>query len=95
MDNLPEDTKEIVNIASDVDIIKVETEFAEIKLESHNEVNLQPKGTAFGVKVAKEENDSITPSLTFDTKKLKEENKNINSEELIDTAIEEYLNQIS
>lgn len=94
MDNLPADAKDVVNIASDVDILKVENDLAEIKLESHNEINLQPKGTAFGVKVAKEE-ESIVPSLTFDTKKLKQKQKDIDSEELVDSAIEDYLNSIS
>jgi hypothetical protein len=71
----------------------VDTEFGEIKLNSHDSVEIQPKGTPFGAKVKVEDNGSITPTLTFDTKKMREPKKNINPEEILDDALEEFFNE--
>jgi hypothetical protein len=93
MSNLPEKPEEIIDLVAKSQYLKVNTEIGEIKLEAHNEVNLQPKGTPLGVKLKLEETGDITPTITFDTKKLREPSKNINPSEIVDNAIEEYLNE--
>ena len=48
MSNLPEDPEEIIDLVAKSQYLKVNTELGEIKLEAHNEINLQPKGTPLG-----------------------------------------------
>ena len=91
MDNLP-DEKGTLDIISKSGYLKVENEDLSISLESHNQVNIQPKGSVFGAKVKVEEDGSITPTLTFDTKKLREPRKNIDAKQMLDDALEEYWN---
>ena len=92
MSNLPEDPEQVIDLVAKSQYLKVNTELGEIKLEAHNEINLQPKGTPLGVKLKLEETGDITPTITFDTKKLREPAKKINPSEIVDNAIEEYLN---
>lgn len=92
MENLPDKPEDIIDIASRAGYLKVENEDLSISLEAHNQVNIQPKGTIFGAKIKVEDNGTITPTLTFDTKKLREPRKDINVKELLDDAIENYLN---
>ena len=94
IDNLPEDSEEIIDIIAKAGYLKVETELGEIKLNSHNSVEIQPKGTPFGAKIKVEENGTVTPTLTFDSKKLREPSKKINAKEILDQAIEDYLNEV-
>jgi hypothetical protein len=90
IDNLPEEPEEIVDIISRAGYLKVENELGEIKLNSHNSVEIQPKGTPFGVKVRVNNDGSITPTLTFDTKKLRDPKKNIDIKQLLDDAIDDF-----
>ena len=92
MSNLPEEPEEIIDLVAKTQYLKVNTELGEIKLEAHNQINIQPKGTPLGVKLKLEETGDITPTITFDTKKLREPAKKINPSEIVDNAIEEYLN---
>jgi hypothetical protein len=92
MSNLPEEPEEIIDLVAKSQYLKVNTELGEIKLEAHNQVNIQPKGTPLGMKLKLEETGDITPTITFDTKKLREPAKKINPSEIVDNAIEEYLN---
>ena len=48
IENLPEDPEEIIDIAAKAGYLKVKTELGDIKLNSHNSVEIQPKGTPFG-----------------------------------------------
>lgn len=89
-ENLPQEPEEILDIASKAGYLKVDTELGDIKLNSHNSVEIQPDGTIFGTKIKVEENGSITPSLTFDTKKLNEPKKNIDTKQLLDDAIDDF-----
>jgi hypothetical protein len=93
MSNLPEDPEQVIDLVAKSQYLKVNTELGEIKLEAHNEINLQPKGTPLGVKLKLEETGDITPTITFDTKKLREPCKNIDPCEIVDNAIEEYLSE--
>jgi hypothetical protein len=92
MSNLPEDPKDIVDLVSKTEYLKINSELGKIKLEAHNQVNIQPKGTPLGMKLKVEQTGDVTPTLTFDTKKLKEPIKKINSSEIVDNAIEDYMN---
>ena len=93
IDNLPEEPEEIVDIAAKAGYLKVKTELGDIKLNSHNSVEIQPKGTPFGAKVKVENNGSVTPTITFDTKKLRDPKKNIDAKQMLDDALEDFLNE--
>ena len=93
IDNLPEDEKDIIDLTARAGYLKVDTDVGEIKLNSYNQVEIQPKGTIFGTKVKVEDNGNITPTLTFDTKKLREPKKNIDTKQLLDDALEDFWNE--
>ena len=93
IDNLPEEPEEIIDIAAKAGYLKVKTELGDIKLNSHNSVEIQPKGTPFGAKVKVENDGSVTPTLTFDTKKLREQRKNIDAKQMLDDALEDFFNE--
>ena len=90
IENLPEEPEEIVDIVAKVGYLKVENDLGEIKLNSHNSIEIQPKGTPFGAKVKVNNDGSLTPTLTFDTKKLREPKKNIDTKQLLDDAIDDF-----
>jgi hypothetical protein len=92
MNNLPEEPEEIIDVAAKTHYLKVENELGEIKLEAHNQVNFQPKGTPLGMKLKVEETGDITPTITFDTKKLREPSKIIDTKQIVDKALEDYEN---
>jgi hypothetical protein len=92
MSNLPEDPKDIIDLVSKIEYLKINSELGEIKLEAHNQVNIQPKGVPFGTKLKLESDGKVTPTITFDSKKLRTPKVNINAKQMLDTAIEEYLN---
>jgi hypothetical protein len=93
IENLPEEPEEIVDIAAKAGYLKVENKLGEIKLNSHNSVEIQPKGTPFGTKIRVNNDGSLTPTLTFDTKKLREPKKNIDTKQLLDDAINDFWEQ--
>jgi hypothetical protein len=93
IDNLPEEPEEIIDIAAKAGYLKVKTELGEIKLNSHNSVEIQPKGTPFGAKIKVNNDGSLTPTLTFDTKKLREPKKQIDVKQMLDDALEDFLNE--
>jgi hypothetical protein len=90
IENLPEEPEEIVDIVTKAGYLKVENELGEIKLNSHNSVEIQPKGTPFGAKVKVNNDGSLTPTLTFDTKKLREPKKNIDTNKMLEDAINDF-----
>lgn len=92
-ENLPEEPEDIVDIASKAGYLKVSTDIGEIKLNSYNQVEIQPKGTIFGAKLKVEENGEVSPMLTFDTKKLRDPKKDIDPKQLIDDALENFWNE--
>lgn len=91
IENLPDDEKDIINIAAKAGYLKVETEVGDIKLNSYNEVELQPKNIPFGAKIKVNPDGSVTPTLTFDTKKLRDPKKHIDPKSVVDNALEEFL----
>ena len=92
MSNLSEEPEDIVDLVSKTECLKINTELGEIKLEAHNRVNIQPDETLFGIKIEVEESGDVKPTLTFDTKKLREPRKNIDAKQMLDDAIEDFLN---
>jgi hypothetical protein len=89
-ENLPQEPEKIVDIVAKVDYLKVDTEIGNVKLNSYNSVEVQPDGTIFGTKIKVEESGNITPTLTFDTKKLRGPKKNIDTKQLLDDAIDDF-----
>lgn len=86
----PQEPEDIINVAAKAQYLKVDTDVGEIKLNSYNSVEIQPDGTIFGTKIKVEEDGNITPTLTFDTKKLREPKKNIDTKEILDDAINDF-----
>jgi hypothetical protein len=92
IENSPQGPEEIIDIAARAGYLKVKTELGEIKLNSHNSVEIQPKGTPFGAKVKVNNDGSLTPTLTLDTKKLRGPRKKIDAKQMLDDALEDFLN---
>jgi hypothetical protein len=90
IENLPQEPEEIIDIAARAGYLKVKTDIGDIKLNSHNSVEIQPKGTPFGAKVKVENDGSVTPTITFDTKKLREPKKNIDTDKMLNDAIDDF-----
>jgi hypothetical protein len=93
IENLPEEPEDIVDIIAKAGYLKIQTDIGDIKLNSHNSVEVQPNGTPFGVKIKVEESGNITPTLTFDTKKLREPRKKIDAKQMLDDALKDFLNE--
>jgi hypothetical protein len=93
IDNLPEEPEENIDIAAKAGYLKVKTDIGDIKLNSHNSLEVQPKGTSFGAGVKVEQDGNIIPTLTFDTKKMKEPRKQIDAKQMLDDALEDFLNE--
>ena len=55
-------------------------------------IDIQPKGTPLGTKVNIEENGEIVPTLTLDTKKMREQKK-IDAKQILDDALENFLDE--
>jgi hypothetical protein len=92
-ENLPQEPEDIINIASKTGYLKVETDIGEVKLNSYNQIEIQPKGTILGAKLNVEENGEVSPMITFDTKKLKSPKKDIDPKQILDDALEDFFNE--
>ena len=90
IDNLPNSDEEAINILAQAGYLKAGNENVEVSLESSNTLNIQPKGNVFGAKVRVEDDGSVTPILTFDTKKLREKKNYIPPENLVDQALKDF-----
>ena len=55
-------------------------------------IDIQPKGTLFGTKIKIEENGEIIPTLTLDTKKMRERKK-MDAKQILDDALENFLDE--
>ena len=55
-------------------------------------IDIQPKGTPFGTKIKIKENGEIIPTLTLDTKKMREQKK-IDAKQMLDDALEDFLDE--
>ena len=93
LENAPQEPEDNVDIIAKAGYLKVESDIGEIKLNSHNSVELQPEGTLFGAKIKVEQDGNITPTLTFDTKKLRGPRKKIDAKQMLDDALEDFFNE--
>ena len=82
--NLP-DPKKAVDIIARAGYLKIENEDLEISLKNHKTISIQPKGNIFGLELSLD-----SAKITFDTRKLKQPSKPINTKEILDQAIEQY-----
>jgi hypothetical protein len=90
IDNLPDSEKDAVDLLAKAGYLKASNDKIEVSLESANTLNNQPKGNAFGAKVRVENDGTITPILTFDTKKLRDKQNYTPPDDLIDKALEDF-----
>jgi hypothetical protein len=90
IDNLPDSEKNAVDILAKAGYLKASNDKIEVSLESANTLNIQPKGNVFGAKVRVENDGTVTPILTFDTKKLRDKQNYTPPEDLIDKALEDF-----
>ena len=87
LNNTP-NLKKIVDIAANAEYLTVESNNVEFGLKSTDTLSIQPKDTIFGLEVSTD-----SAKITFDTTKLKNKSIPINSQEVLDRAIEEYFEQ--
>jgi hypothetical protein len=90
IDNLPDSEKDAVDIIAKAGYLKASNDKLEVSLESSNTINIQPKGNVFGAKIKVEENGDISPTLTFDTKKLRNKKDRIDIEGTVDAALKDF-----
>jgi hypothetical protein len=88
--NFPDDQKDVVDIIAKAGYLKASNDKVTVSLDSANTLNIQPKGNILGAKVKVENDGSITPTLTFDTKKLRN-SKRIDVKSVVDEALEKYM----
>ena len=55
-------------------------------------IDIQPKRTPLGTKIKIQENGNIIPTLTLDTKKMREQKK-IDAKQMLDDALEDFLDE--
>lgn len=90
MENAPDSAEDVVNILAKAGYLKAENDKLKVSLESSNTLNIQPKGTVFGAKLKVENNGTVTPTLTFDTKKLRDKPNYVPPKDLVDQALEDF-----
>jgi hypothetical protein len=90
IENLPDDEKDFVNVIAKAGYLKAENDKIQISLESPDTISIQPKGTIFGAKIKVESVGSIAPTLTFDTKKLRDKPNLTPPEDILDKALEDF-----
>jgi hypothetical protein len=90
INDLPDDEKSLMNVVAKAGYFQAENNKIKISLESADTLDIQPKGTVFGAKVKVENDGSLSPSLTFDTKKLRDEGRYIPPKQLIDDALKDF-----
>ena len=91
MQNSPRSAEDITNILAKTEYLEVKIDKVSVSLDSANTVDIQPEGTILGAKVKVEQNGLVVPSITVDTKKLRDANKDIFPEKLVDEALEDFL----
>lgn len=84
IENIP-DPKKAVDIIARTGYLKIENEDLEISLKNHKTISIQPKDNIFGLELSLD-----SAKVTFDTRKIKQPSKPINTSEILDQAIEQY-----
>ena len=91
MQNSPRSSEDITDILAKTEYLEVKIDKVSVSLDSANTVDIQPEGTILGAKVKVEQNGLVAPSITLDTKKLRDANKDLFPEKLVDEALEDFL----
>jgi len=91
MENSLNSEEYAIDVLAKAGYLKAENDKISVSLDSANTLSIQPKGTIFGMKVKVEKDNSLTPSLTIDTKKLRDTGRYTPPEKLLDQAIENFL----
>jgi hypothetical protein len=91
IENNPQSLNDSIDIAAEAEYLKLTSNVGDVKLNSSNEIELQPKGTIFGARIKVEETGTVTPTITFDTKKLWNKNERFDSEDIVDQALQDFL----
>ena len=80
----------VIDTLAGVRYLRIENQDLEISLKNHKTLNIQPKDTILGLEVSPD-----SAKVTFDTKKLREPSKPINTQEILDDALEQYFKESS
>ena len=91
MENISDSEEYAIDILAKAGYLKAENDKISVSLDSANTLNIQPKKTIVGAKIEVEQNGSLTPSLTFDTKKLRDKGRYTSPKKLLDQALEDFL----
>ena len=91
IENNPEPIENAMDIFAKAGYVKAENNKISISLDSSNTLSIQPKGTIFGMKIKVEQDNALTPSLTFDTKKLRDKRRYTSPKEALDQALKDFL----
>lgn len=90
IENIPDDEKDAIDIIAKAGYLKASNDKIEVSLESSNTLNIQPKGNVFGAKLKVETDGSVTPTLTFDTKKLRNKTNYTPPAQVLDDALNNF-----
>jgi hypothetical protein len=82
------DRKKIVQYALKSGLIKTGVGTVDLTWEDLKQINVQLKNNPLGIRLRIEDDGTITPMLTFDTKKLKSKQNRTN--DAIETALKNY-----
>lgn len=82
------DKEKITQYVLRTGLVKAEIKNIELTWEDLQQLHIQVKNNSLGVRVKIEEDGSITPTLTFDTRKLNSNIHNIDHE--IEIALQKY-----
>lgn len=91
IEGAPESPKEWLDIAARAKTLKLETSAGSVQLSSASSIDLQPSGTAFGLRLT-QRNEGMVPTVLFDTKKLREPSRFPGAKQAVDEALENYEN---
>jgi len=87
----PGSPEEWVDIAAKAKLLKLETGIGSIELSSASSIDLQPAGTALGLRLTQRE-EGVVPTVLFDSKKLRESSQFPGARQVVDEALENYEN---
>lgn len=91
IEGAPESPKEWLDIAARAKMLKLETSAGSVQLSSASSIDLQPSGTAFGLRLT-QRHEGMVPTVLFDTKKLREPSQFQGAKQAVDEALENYEN---
>ena len=93
IEDFPSSEKDFIDIIAKAGYLKASNDEVEISLDSIDTINIQPKGSIFGAKVKLEDNGTVSPMITFDTKKLRDDKKTFDPKGTIDDALKDFLGE--